>query len=408
MLFNIYSTNFTSGINKLKYKGEIYLSKNINKIQSIIRNKKYHVGVIIIAVIVISTLIVTAFAIKKGEIGITESDSSISTESAKSIEDTESIEGEKSIEDTENTELIEGINTPENYNVNGIQIKFLYDSNYWETYDLTNAVYKTQAEYEEAVCNYIGKIATLLNKVDWFKQYVGKDYLYIELEIKENDNYILNDYDDIMPRIGYIGSKSALPTKRLIYKMSLTSAMFTHNFVPLVQTLTDLITYNNLDKRSSFSSSLSTGLSQYVQKNLGMDIASCSHGLDIHNYVIEHKKILENDTKIKNILNLPQYKDMFRIGANSCSPGMFGDISINYYWIECCSSFVDYLIQIYGIESVMKMMDGHDESIYYLFNPNGLDGLLSDWNQFLENYPCKMTWDEMDAYINEFKSTHGY
>ena len=54
------------------------------------------------------------------------------------------------------------------------------------------------------------------------------------------------------------------------------------------------------------------------------------------------------------------------------------------------------------------MVNGYDDSIFYLFNQNGLDGLISDWEQFLSNYPCKMTWDEINAYMTEFKSTHGY
>jgi len=47
-------------------------------------------------------------------------------------------------------------------------------------------------------------------------------------------------------------------------------------------------------------------------------------------------------------------------------------------------------------------------SVYYLFNQNGLSGLLSDWKQFLEKYPTKMTGDEIDAYMTEFNRAHGY
>jgi len=56
----------------------------------------------------------------------------------------------------------------------------------------------------------------------------------------------------------------------------------------------------------------------------------------------------------------------------------------------------------------MDLVNGYDDSIYSLFNQNGIEGLISDWQQFLTTYPCKMTWDEMNAFIIEFKSTHGY
>ena len=100
----------------------------------------------------------------------------------------------------------------------------------------------------------------------------------------------------------------------------------------------------------------------------------------------------------------------FLIGGSNFYAGAYSSdtVSARNYSIECCSSFVDYLVQTYGIANVMKMVEGYDESIYYLFNPNGLNGVVSDWQQFLANYQCKMTWDEMSAFITEFKSTHGY
>jgi len=192
----------------------------------------------------------------------------------------------------------------------------------------------------------------------------------------------------------------------LIYVMTFNGAMFDHNIVPIVHQLTDLITYDQVDKRSSFSSSLSNGLGEYVQKYLGMGIASCNHGLDSHNYVIAYKKICKNDPVAQQNI---KFMSIDRIGSGGISGFTFDStLGLRNYWVECCSSFVDYLVQTYGIENVMKMADGYDESIYYLLNQNGLDGLISDWQQFLESYPCKMTWDEINAFITEFRSTHGY
>ena len=58
--------------------------------------------------------------------------------------------------------LVTEISTESN-NINSeFTIKFMYADNYWEKYDLTNAVYKTQSEYETAVLNYIEQITTLL------------------------------------------------------------------------------------------------------------------------------------------------------------------------------------------------------------------------------------------------------
>jgi len=141
-----------------------------------------------------------------------------------------------------------------------------------------------------------------------------------------------------------------------------------------------------------------------------MGIGSSNYGLDIHNYLSEltkqHMENPENDNMkiIRDEIGDPSgymivYK--YKFGASK-------NISYRNYWESSIYSFVDYLVNTYGIESVMKMIDGYDDSIYYLFNENGLSGLVSDWEQFLENYPCKITWDEIDAQITEIKSTHGY
>ena len=323
-------------------------------------------------------------------------------------------------------------------NTTAIKIKFLYEEKYWDQYDLTNAVYKTQGEYEDAVCNYIDKIATLLNKQDWYTQNKDKDTLYLKLVVKgkayyEQSKQHLEEYDDTMP-LTYTAKSNAFEDytpNAYLYTITLNSAMFDHGIIPIVHQLTDLITYNQdtTSKRAIFSSSLNNGLGEYTQNYFGMGIASCNHGLDIHNYVIEHEKICESDPTLNADL---KPKGLFWAGVTngalrsssvvsaSAGSSSVGSSSVGFsssgtsslasanFGVECCSSFVDYLVQTYGIENVMKMVDGYDESIYYLFNQNGLEGLKSDWQQFLASYPCKMTWDEMNAYIAEFKSTHGY
>ena len=334
----------------------------------------------------------------------TTNTTSISTTDISNTINSTNIDGMKFASNTTNTNLA-GNNT-----ACGINIKFLYQDKYWEKYDLTNAVYKTQDEYETAVCNYIEEIAKLLDKPDWYKQNKDKNTLYLKLVIEGKEYYQeqiqrMEEYDDTMP-LSNIGGLAQYTPNSCIYVMTFNDAMFEHNIVPIVHELTDLITYNQVDKRSSFSYSLSNGLGEYVQKSLGMGVDSCDHGLDSHNYVIEYQKICEDDSTAK--INI-KYLNVNRIGSSDMSGfSMDSSLTLRYYWVECCSSFVDYLVQTYGIENVMKMVDGYDESIYYLLNQNGLDGLILEWQQFLNNYNCKMTWNEMNTFMAQFKSTHGY
>jgi len=283
----------------------------------------------------------------------------------------------------------------------GISIEFTYFEDYWKKYDLTNAVYKTQEEYENAVRNYINEIATLLNKQDWYEKYTGMNTLCLELHI--------NDLDDGSAQGGISSYKESKKQSTFTYDLNLSSIMFKNNRSQLVHALSDLV----ITKKQGISSVIEEGLAEYIQNNLGMGVASVNYGIDIHNYLIEYAKVNENANLNKILFDYIKNN----VGVTSHGSGNSNMISasesfdykiINEYKSLCNDSFVDYLVQTYGLESVVNIIDGYDNSIYYLYNQNGLSGLVADWKQFLENYNCKMTWDEIDARITELKNTQGY
>ena len=201
----------------------------MDKAQNILKKKKQLIGVIIIAVIVIIAIIAIDVIMNGKKAISAESESGVGLES------------------TTNTKSV-GDKT-----ACGIKIKFKYGDKYWEKYDLTNAVYKTQEAYEVAVCNYIDEIAKLLNKQDWFKQDKDKDTLYIELVIdgkeyyEKNSQQRIEEYDDTMPIILYDRGLVVYTPKAYKYTITLNSAMFDHNIVPIVHQLTDLIVYSQID-----------------------------------------------------------------------------------------------------------------------------------------------------------------
>ena len=283
-----------------------------------------------------------------------------------------------------------------------IPIRFTYYEDYWKKYDLKNAVYKTQAEYETAVRNYIDQIAILLNKQDWYKKYTGIDTIYIGL--------VINDTDDVPNQGNLIFSRNNSKTA-VTCDMNMSNTMFQHNRTQLIQLLTQLVTKkvtntnNIVDVRTN---GLEEGFYWYIQNYLGMGTGSLNYGLDIHNYLIEFTK--KNKENADNNNNMNAIRDA--VGdqkANSINRFASQKSYFNHdYWSSANYSFVDYLVNTYGIENVMKMMDGYDESIFYLFHQNGLSGMVADWEQYLEKYPCKLSWDEIQTQITGLKSTHGY
>ena len=328
--------------------------------------KKKSIFMVIIAAIVVVVIIVTVIVIKDDKKRLAENEKNNRTESETKT---------------------------------GISIEFCYYDDYWKDCDLTNAVYKTQTEYETAVRNYINQIAILLNKRDWYEQYEGIKTIYIGLKINDTD-YIPNEEG-----LSFLknSSKAALTCD-----LNMSNTMFQHNRSQLIQLLTQLVTKkvtnNKVDVRTN---GLEEGFYWYIQNYLGMGTGSLNYGLDIHNYLIELTKKYQQDTTKYNIMSITT-EHVGEISDYVVYPGTMSDYFFNNYWILCNYSFVDYMVKTYGIEDVTKMLDGYDESVYYLFNQNGLSGLLSDWKQFLEKYPTKMTGDEIDAYMTEFNRAHGY
>jgi len=314
------------------------------------------IGATLIVAIAIIAVIATVLIIKKSKINTTKSIAEISTE-------------------------IGNVNSE-------LSLKFIYQENYWEIYDLTNAEFKTQAEFEDAVHNYIEQIATLLGRKDWYKQFANNTisiYLVIDESIDGGRISFLNT-----------GSNNV--------KITLDGTIFQHGSSSLVHELTHLVTYNKSVGAPSFSISLSEGIANYMFYYLGKgNTSTVSYGLDIHNFLKEYTQKYEGDAT-KNI-QMSEVRDNM---GKSTKRYSCGDTFTLGYWYRCSYSFVDYLVKTYGMENTMVMVRSQDESIYYLFNEKGLDGMVSDWKQFLENYTGKMTLDEINSYVLEWNKTHNY
>lgn len=246
-----------------------------------------------------------------------------------------------------------------------LTIKFLYEStDYWQKFDMSNAGYKTQAEYETAVLNYIDQITKLLSKEDWYKQYTNNNnIIYIKLvltekEIKETINFPKNtDSDNITFNINYpIG-------------------MISYCDLPLVNSLTHIITYNKLTGVSSFSKTLDDGICEYLQNHYysGKGVMICDRPAQ------EVKERNYDVIDVHKVVKLEQSHNKLPFEKLETDNSGF---AIRYRY-----SFVDYLIQTYGLEAVLKVHDGKDESAYNSLSKNGFSGLISDWKQFLSKYP---------------------
>ncbi|MBE5962176.1 MAG: hypothetical protein E7256_12490 [Lachnospiraceae bacterium] len=274
-----------------------------------------------------------------------------------------------------------------------MKFEFLYDEEYWEQYDLSYAQFQTKEEYEKAVLNAMDAIATLYHKEGWYKQYAdNKDTIYIRLTIEDSI------YEGVsIPPTDYTMNS-------LIMRLQFTPNMFTHRSSPFAHELTHIITRNKSTGKSSFSLSLTEGICEYAS-NMVEGSECTNQGIDIQTFykyyfktAIEHNFLTQE--KVNTILAC--------VGTEgNAYPDFFPDNG-GGAWILASYSFVDYLIQTYGMDAMMTIFSADDETIYYDYNPDGLAGLKADWQDFLENYVPVMSDEEINDYVTELNIHNGY
>lgn len=288
------------------------------------------------------------------------------------------------------------------YTIPGSSFKIIFDyfgsNDYWSQYDTTQAVYKTQLEFEQASLTYLNKIAVLLDRPDWYTQYMDKGCVYIKIKILD---------EKAMPS----GLASAEPLeskmpKSARFSLLLSDSMFTHNNISLVYALSYIVIH---DKSSGFYSySLTEGLCQYIQNHFGNALTRPTYGVDIHNYLNEYPGAypqssyfslrLDSTKKAMGAFTSGNYYQSFKLYS-----------STEYSYTGLCSySFVDYLVQTYGFENTVLMFKGTTLDIYFKFHTKGLEGIVSDWYTFLSNYPQKLPMSELSSQMKTAKSSLGY
>lgn len=286
-----------------------------------------------------------------------------------------------------------------------IKINFLYGSDYWiqetapfykQLQESPDAPFKTKTDFENAVIKDIDQISTYLKLSNWSDQYqaVGNT-----INIKLTLNY---GGSTVAPR-DYINFSmdAGVPT----FNITLEKEDFYSIDVQLPNAITHIITYNYAkSSSSSYSKSLEYGLGEYVQNQLGPDqkvedgssvrgTRAINQGVNIHKVLKYNEK---SDSKFWDN-NVDADKIYSTMGAYSdTAPYSLENIYGNF-WILSSYSFVDYLIQTYGLEKVMNIYVGQNDDAYKNIHPNGLNGLINDWKQYVNSIP-EMTLNESQIY----------
>lgn len=273
---------------------------------------------------------------------------------------------------------------------NSIEIGFLYAFDYWNLYDYSNAAYPTQGEYEEAITNGIEDIATFLGKEDWLKQYDTKyKTLFVKLDINSSI------------KGGHMTIPVQYTADSLVCELGLNPVSFTDEVMSdvIFHELTHMITYNPNLKRYSISLALNDGLCEYVHYSIWNSKDGSFCGIDFQSYIIRSIEKMLNASEENQSVSDRVIADIGLDSATYLYPAFSDEWNCSYKYN---SSFARYIIDSYGLDYFLLLHDPYEDSDLMAEHQAELYKLKDEWLDFLKEYPCTMTYEEMEEYFKTY------
>ncbi len=260
-----------------------------------------------------------------------------------------------------------------------LDIQFLYNRDYWTVYDMTETAFPTQESYEREVSRRVLEIEETLNIHEWWKE-----------TNDQAESLLLNTkfvaYNPCNNGLAMGGKKSVCDTIGLNETMLLElnlDACLTHELTHLVC-------------NRWFSISLNDGLCEYVETLLADEHSLSSimyeDGVHTNMYIWVDLMLQEQMATEEEI-----YGVLEAVGKAGVSYDEYKPTSKLFsFWMNCSYSFVDYLIQTYGIDAVVELIyRGNGEEDYQKLHKEGLEQLKEDWLVFVKNQNAEMSSEEL-------------
>lgn len=153
--------------------------------------------------------------------------------------------------------------------------------------------------------------------------------------------------------------------------ISLKDIYFAFQMAPIVHEMTHVVYW-------SASRSLNEGLAQHMQDHLGGNAA-------VHNLGMNPHEICQNVI----IPSLLHQEIVESVGTFEKAGSAANDQRAAYY--IAAYSFVDYLIETYGIETYLNIHFGKDDTAYSVYTGKELEDLRRDWLSYIERYESDFT-----------------
>ncbi|MBN1776851.1 MAG: hypothetical protein JW811_01905 [Clostridiales bacterium] len=238
----------------------------------------------------------------------------------------------------------------------------------WNGIGHTFCGFDSKQQLLDAVSGYAQAIAELTGRDRWTEFY-GPGGVTVEIRFTERASHVEGAYQSYAAKIP---------------RIYINRSMAEYGFWPMAHEITHLICpeYSSL--------SLREGLACYMQDEVAQIPAPFNYGLDAH--ACAYLYVAENDHEVLDLMG----------GAAVATGGKRAAFYL------CSYSFSRYLIETYGLPAFMELYEsGNIAKACRLVYGHDIDGLVEDWEQYLYEYPAKMTREELDQALADIMALHG-
>jgi hypothetical protein len=251
----------------------------------------------------------------------------------------------------------------------------------WDNANMEYSRFKSREEFLVEIEYYIREIGLFTSRENWYTEYKGRvvvdDFICI-VDFRLTDGVsnarqtVLTADNSLMPRI-YLNQKH-----------------FEHDIAPIIHEITHVMFKN------TSSSSFYEGFANYCQVKFdkGQSVADFG-GLNVHTHANMY------------LVNAPDMFDILLplIGEERKE----NDSDLHSVFIILSHSYIDFLINNYGIENFMKLYNSKNlYNDYLTICGKSLEELKEDWLEMIKNYSDTISVEEFQKIVTDFYLRHNY
>ncbi len=263
-----------------------------------------------------------------------------------------------------------------------LPVSYYYYANYWELYDMSDTIFPNKESLENYTSHYLKEVEEFLDCGGWWK------------EINPQAKEIQITYYLRRARICDAGIPMAFGQDAVAVSITLSRSILQNPNMGLYGKDANLVhELGHVVLNNSFSISLEDGMCEYLNEQISQYSMLNSIGIPLQDLVcLDIQYGMEN--------NEAEQAELDKLKAGIGKEGRTYPYSTNSMnskiWYCMSFSFVNYLIDTYGLSDVVELIrEGETQADYEKYLGHSLEELKEDWWNYVINYQSEYNMEDM-------------